>query len=535
MTELFKHQEERYYTTTFIDNNDIKENENILNDNYHNVKNGLFRVRNSYISENQYVENYSNILSSVDKRYVMIVVEEMGNKLSVKLFTGFKRRRVGKSWFKVSKNVQYLTFNTKTGDVYSGSLRNYQNKKKFQTTIQKNSFCYLPIRVFELKVRQEFKGVDSLIDVDVINKSWIEIISKKLGLTNEENSLDQSILKSYLDVKKIKYPDNFSVFYTNKELQVPLKFIRKYDMKLVDAFMGYHGLQGQKLKKLLHTTRHINLLILRVAYNLFGPNLINQDPEILGKLLDKKDDFGFYNDFSLVGNMSEKEIKNVFLIFKDLVLEGKLGYWSFMDHIRIYFTLKSHGENGLRWRSTNKDEFSIEHLDWSDKYEFYERGEYFRTYPKKLLSLINKPIEVSGKMYYPKILTNSREYNYESHIQSNCVKTYIGRPGSIIVSISKNKVDSDVRATVEYVWRKNTQTKENYFIRKQYLGKYNEKLTEDWNEVLLKIEEELIRFTKSNNNEFVKLKKVCQNGKELFSDTVWSDLGELKWDYNKIL
>lgn len=535
MNEIFKHQVERYNTTIYIDHNGIDEGNNIDNDNYYTAKNGLFIVRNSYTSENQYIENYGNPLSSVAKKYVMIVIEEKDHKLSVKLFTGVKRRRVGKNWFKISKCVHYLSVNTKTGDVYSGVLRDYQNKKKYKTTIHKNWFYSSPIKIFELSVRTEFKNLDSLIDVDSINRSWIEVFTKKLGIKNEKDLMDQSLLKSYLDIKKIKYPNNFSVFYKNRDLQVPLKFIRKYDMKLVDAFIAYHRLQGQKLKKLLHNTKNINLSALKVGYSLFGDNLINQDPEILSILLNNNEEFVIYSDISLMGNMSEKEIKNVFLIFKNLVLESKLGYWSFIDHIRIYFTLKSHGEIDLRWRSTNKDEFGVEHLDWSDKYEFYQRGEYFRVYPKKLLEVIDKPIESNGKTYFPKVLTNSREYNFESYIQSNCVKTYIGRAGSIIVSISENKLDSEIRATVEYVWKKNTDTKEYYFLRKQYLGKYNEKLSDEWNDVLSKLEKRLSKFTKTNDNELVKLKKICQNGKELFSDSNWNEYGEIKWNYNKIL
>jgi len=60
------------------------------------------------------------------------------------------------------------------------------------------------------------------------------------------------------------------------------------------------------------------------------------------------------------------------------------------------------------------------------------------------------PITVNGEIYYPKVLTNSDEYNNESTVQTNCVRTYVDRPDCFIVSLRKGGLDSHERLTNEY-------------------------------------------------------------------------------------
>jgi len=86
--------------------------------------------KENFDSDEKYIENYGNPLTKVCKTYAMVVVERQEHKVSMKLFWGFRERRVGNSWFKTSKNVEYITVNTKTGDVYTGYLHNFQKKRK---------------------------------------------------------------------------------------------------------------------------------------------------------------------------------------------------------------------------------------------------------------------------------------------------------------------------------------------------------------------------------------------------------------------
>jgi hypothetical protein len=97
----------------------------------------------------------------------------------------------------------------------------------------------------------------------------------------------------------------------------------------------------------------------------------------------------------------------------------------------------------------SKSKFREEHLDWSDKIEHYRQGSYTRIYPDYSYELIQKPISVGDDVYYPVLLDDSHNYNKESSQQSNCVKTYIGKCSSVIVSLRKGDIDSDKRATIE--------------------------------------------------------------------------------------
>ena len=128
------------------------------------------------------------------------------------------------------------------------------------------------------------------------------------------------------------------------------------------------------------------------------------------------------------------------------------------------------------------------------------------------------------------MLRNTNDYIRESSVQNNCVKTYIGNPGSYIVSLRKNDKESDDRATIELYLKKNNDKTNLSFSVRQSLGRFNKPLDINWNEpinVLLK------RFTGMLNDdrfELVKIEKTFKYSKKLTSDTYWDDDGILKWN-----
>jgi hypothetical protein len=118
------------------------------------------------------------------------------------------------------------------------------------------------------------------------------------------------------------------------------------------------------------------------------------------------------------------------------------------------------------------------------------------TYDQTLVNELNKPIIIDEQVYYPVLLTNSKEYNRESTIQSNCVRTYIERPTSLIISLRKNNIESQDRATIEYrVLFVNERFK---FNRVQTLGRFNKTLPEEWNEPIRELDDVLNTITKYN-------------------------------------
>jgi hypothetical protein len=195
----------------------------------------------------------------------------------------------------------------------------------------------------------------------------------------------------------------------------------------------------------------------------------------------------------------------------------------------MYTELKMFGEQDLKWYSfENKYDFNREHLDWTDKLQHYRKGIYTRIYPLYMYEMISQPINVD---FHPVLLDTSDGYNEESNYQSNCVKGYIGKPSCLIISVRTGESLTE-RATIEYRLTKKDDIV--YADRVQSLGKFNQKLEEDWTTVLLKLDQVVLSCVRDKRFETVKLIKKCNNGMTLNSDTHWNDSGLLRWTFTNI-
>ena len=70
--------------------------------------------------------------------------------------------------------------------------------------------------------------------------------------------------------------------------------------------------------------------------------------------------------------------------------------------------------------------------------------------------------------------------------------------------------------------------------RIQSLGRFNKNLSEDWDDVLFKLDELMLYYIQDEKFDTVKIKKVCKNGVELKSDSHWNTNGYLQWTYERI-
>ena len=479
--------------------------------------------------EEDFVLHYGNPLARVLKSYLMIVVERDGDKVSMKVFNGFRERRVGNKWFKVVRNVDYITVNTKTGDVYSGFLHNYQNKKKVRKKLNKNFFLNEPIAQVMYTIRDKgwsYSHNSSEIANDAVSKFMNEIDGREEPY---EFNFEKRLFKFYLDKKRIRYPNNFRLYSSKLVGPIFRKILKKNDNRLVDAFMIHNGLTGKKLKKCLHSCKSLNLDLYLMARRLFGDDWINQDDDFILQTLNSEfniKDRDIPAEF--VNVIGKDELRRVFNLFKKVYFEEMFDTYTFIDHIEIYTQLKMYGETDLRWMSNEVDTFRNEHLDWSDKLTFYKNGHYERIYPVYSYEYLEQPLEE----YYPVLLDDSTSYNQESSIQSNCVKTYIGKSSNIILSLRKGSRYSEERATIEYqLYREDDKVK---CRRVQSLGKYNGKLSDEWTHWLLKLDLKMLYYVNDDRFEPVKITKKCYNGTFFESDSYWGEDGFLNWN-NKIL
>jgi hypothetical protein len=86
-------------------------------------------------SEESYVKNYSNPLSSILLRSESIFIDETEDKISLKYKTYVRNRRLGKKFFRVRKVTKFLTFSFKNKMFYFGEITSKSKKnisKKFR-------------------------------------------------------------------------------------------------------------------------------------------------------------------------------------------------------------------------------------------------------------------------------------------------------------------------------------------------------------------------------------------------------------------
>ena len=529
---LYKKEFKKFHLTehqNFCDINQIYEEGYIpAKDRDHFIKHPTFKYLQTHEDEQTFKDNINNPLFSIFSTRIIIVVEETDEKIAFKLFTSNFERRVGKAWFKLSKNVDYITVNRKTGDVYIGYIHNYQKKRKAIKCLRKNYFVNDTMSNMASRIKNILNGTIPN-PAEIANEAssvFIDSIIKRTDSLTKE----QKLFKFYLDKKGYKYPNNFDLYrltFWHPEFK---KNLKKNGKKLVDALMTFHQVNGKKLKKFLHISENLNIENYITFKKLFGEEWLSQDDHAILKLLNHK--YNFNSSIAeLKDHLSKEELKRVFKMVMDSVCEDQIDIYTFNDHVRMYLELKAYGETDLKWYSDGTDypAFSKEHLDWVEKLDHYKRGVYTRHYPDYFFEQIQKPI---GD-YYPVILTNSNEYNNESLVQSNCVKSYIGRPGSFIISLRMGGVDSEERITIEYRIVYLINNEKVHTDRVQTLGRFNSPIDESWTDILLKLDERVLSCHQDKNFEPVKITKECSNGMILKSDSHFEENGSLKWSYKK--
>jgi hypothetical protein len=169
----------------------------------------------------------------------------------------------------------------------------------------------------------------------------------------------------------------------------------------------------------------------------------------------------------------------------------------------------------VKWLSRTHDEFVQEHYDWSEKYNHYTNGDFNRIYNQEFVDKVNEVILTKDGPYYPEVLTTSKRYNNESSFQSNCVKTYVRRIDSLLISMRRGQGETEERASIEY--RITLPSLHNTFdlARVQTLGKRNDRLDESWNDALIKLDNKIYQY--EDLFDTLQIKGVFKN-KELFSD-----------------
>jgi len=343
------------------------------------------------------------------------------------------------------------------------------------------------------RIEQSGKEVNDAVGIFLSNIS---------GTDMNINGYDNVIYKRYLDGIGVKVPNNW-MYFNRTFPQITKKIFKKHKFKFVDAFMGFNGLFGDKVKRVLHNvTSTDGTESLKFAIEFFGKDFILSQPDHFIKEIIESTTFfmdweNYLNNQQLnINDYTKTEVRYCFEIFK-LVIRGEINFITFTDHIRYKNRLKNF--EPVMWRAKDYDSFSEEHYIWSEKIGSLSSAQYRRIFDEKFKQYIEEPIDD----YYPVLLNETKEYNMESFNQSNCVRSYVDKPASIIISLRKGDNNSRNRATIEY------KIEDNFnkirFNRVQSLGRHNEKLDETWTKVLIELD---TRMFYTLENDIFKLPEV---------------------------
>jgi hypothetical protein len=544
--ELFNYTLKRYLTTEYLDTNPIRPLKKEVENNFWGTVEtslsstrhssytpwGNFTYKSDYEDEKTFVKNYGNPLSRLYFNRIIICVTKEDYKVSFKIFNYSKSRRVAGKWFKVRTNCKFITFNYKTNALYTGSLDNYHLKRKCRKNVRRVLFNCDPINSMRKYLRDSLHSIvnkDTIDTPTIINQVISTFVNTIPGTERYADLLpEQRLYKRYLDGQGIKVSNNWFELM-NTYPQPKKKDLVKCGYKYIDALMRVHGLTGDKIKRILHNVKSFdNVNNFENACAIFGRKFIlNQSDEFVQTLLEQNKNIF---SSSIVEDLTKKEISNFFEIYK-LYQKGLIDHNVIDDHFRFYRLLKQ--MESIKWVSTTHDKFVQEHYDWSEKYNNYTNGDFTRIYNPIFIEKVNEVILTKDGLYFPEVLITSKRYNNESFFQSNCVKTYIKRVDSLLISMRRGEGETEERASIEYRITLNPTHNIFNLNRVQTLGKRNERLDNTWSDVLDKLDSRIFEHeglfdTLQIEGEFnkrkvfsdygvkeVKLYSVTKTGKEI--------------------
>lgn len=492
-------------------------------------KNGKFYTDGTKdVTNEKLIDYYGDKTKGVSIISVDVEVSETEDKTTLKYTYTTRVRRVGNQYFKVDRIIRYVTYNNRTKNFYHGIIESKRKKLKKQK-IRCNAF-YLPI-LTELKL-----GIRRNIHSIILNTNdWKDIISsggdikylsdeianeviklfartiyKKTNIMFDykSNYLEGELYKLYLKDNGISFPDSV---YQYTVINAPKKELKKVG-NLVQWFMNNSNLSGRKVRTILNRPGDIDFITLVDSYHIFGVDYLNQiDDEFFYKNSASMATYHSYHlnnyvfsevDTYVLTNSDKKRIVNLINSEKGDVL------WTIIkDHLSMIRRLLEYGEE-FKMKFNSRKEFDDEHYNLSDLLESYRKGTVTRIYNDDFINEVQECIMGEYIDYYPILLITSKQYNEESQTQSNCVRTYIEKTESIIISLREGSPESKERATLEY-YMSNVGLK-----RIQSRGRFNRVLEKQWDVPIEVLDNRVEILYKNKKIDIPKYKKEYKNGKE---------------------
>ena len=162
MEELYKYIIETYHVTEYDDTTPVQReiSDDPFEDNgrYYDMEGLEYVIKGNYTTKEKFEENLKNKLAVVEIKRKSVYVTKTEDKISFKLFTYSRRRRLNGRGFKSDNSVRFVTFNVKTNSLYSGHMTNYTSKKKVNKRIRRNNFWESPLNLIKHLMNTMFYG-----------------------------------------------------------------------------------------------------------------------------------------------------------------------------------------------------------------------------------------------------------------------------------------------------------------------------------------------------------------------------------------
>lgn len=518
MTLIYKEQKSEYYTKVFHTSCDITQKpsddifsfSNLDNNVEYMPKMGYFFGREKFTDETSFVKNYANPYACPLMTRKTIVIEENENKIALKVYTYRTVRSLLKKFFRVRKNITYLTFNKKRKQFFYGEI-NSKKKKKINQTMRVN--------VTDLSTTSLITKLTLSRSGEYILNMFIDLVIDRIDIEiNKNQNVQKKYYEMILKFRNIKYPNAFEKFASVFQ---PTKEVRQCDSNIVTFFMKKANLKGKKARVLLNDYENLDvdaMFNLQKWIGLDNFNKIKNEAFLAKRTYSTYIPVVYYGDYDHFKNVSKSEMENIISIINSSSTEEVLH--TIVDHLKFQRDLKKYDEHH-KIQSKTFDEFAYEHSEISALLQSYKTGYVDRFYGKDA-TLVEDPIYTSDYTYFPKLLKNTNEYEEESSHQHNCVRTYIEKAYCFIISLRKGSPKGSERATLEYTFTNDGPK------RVQSRTKYNKTLSEEWNEPLKELDGYVNHLYKNGLLELPFMTKQFKNGKTIKTKSVFNKKEQVK-------
>jgi len=530
MTLLYKEQKSEYYTKVFetfcditkkpID--DIFSLANGDNNIEYLPKMGYFFGKEKFTDEESFVKNYANPYAYPLMTRKTIVIEENENKIALKVYTYTTVRSLLKKFFRVRKNITYLTFNKKRKQFFHGEI-NSKKKKKINQTMRVNvtdlSTTSLITKLTLSRLGFETSTEHSKNSGEYILNMFIDLVIDRIDIDiNKDQNVQKKYYEMILKFRNIKYPNAFEKFASVFQ---PTKEVRRCDSNIVTFFMKKAGLKGKKARVLLNDYENLDvdaMFNLQKWIGLDNFNKIKNEAFLAKRTYSTYIPVVYYGDYDHFKNVTKTEMENIISIINSSSTEEVLH--TIVDHLKFQRDLKKYDEHH-KIQSKTYDDFVFEHSEISALLQSYRTGYVERFYGKDA-TLVEDPIYTNEYTYFLKLLKNTNEYEEESSHQHNCVRTYIEKAYCFIISLRKGSPKGSERATLEYAITSDGPK------RVQSRTKYNKILSEEWNEPLKELDSYVNHLYKNELLELPFMTKQFKNGKTIKTKAVFNKKERVK-------